>query len=340
MHNLYIGLFISLSLIALSVRGKKTNKIIFLLLLLILVLLATFRPDTMRDYMEYAAFFSADEENLKFEFGFQWFVHSLNTITYEPLFFFFIFALFSVGFRLFFLYKYAPFFWVSVVVYLSNVFILHDMIQLRAAIASVALLWSTIYIYQKKFKHFILIVILASLFHYSAIGIIPFYFLSSKNVCSKWVYFIIPLSYAMYILGVRLGGLVQYIPVDFVQNLYGLYTKSAIYKEESVNVFNALQLFRCLIFYVILYYSKTIFNHAQYIYLYLKIYALGLSALVLLSDIPTFAFRIGELYQSIEIVLIPLLVYAFKSKSIGKGIVLFIASLIVSINIFYIKLLD
>lgn len=338
MQNLYIAIFVSLSFIAFCVRGKLANKVIFLLLLLLLVSLATFRPDTMRDYMEYAVFFSAGEENFKFEFGFQWFVHIFNAITYEPLFFFFIFALISVSLRLSFLYKYAPFFWISVVVYLSNIYILHDMIQLRAAIASVALLWSTIYIYQKRLKPFILIVVLASLFHYSAIAIIPFYFLSSKR--AKWVYFIIPLSYVLYLLGIRIGTLVQYIPVDFVQKLYDLYTKSAIYKEETVNVFNALQIFRCILFYVILYYSKIILNHSQYINLYLKIYALGLSAIILLSDIPTFAFRISELYQSIEILLVPLLVYAFKSRIIGKSIVIFIAYVIAAMNIFYIKLLE
>ena len=76
-----------------------------------------------------------------------------------------------------------------------------------------------------------------------------------------------------------------------------------------------------------------------YSILYLKIYALSLAALVLLSDIPVLAFRISELFQVIEIVLLPLLVYTFKSKYMGKFVVICIALMISFVNIFYIKLL-
>lgn len=330
----YFILFFCFSVLAI-VKGKMNSKFMFIVFGL-LALIATFRPDTMHDYYEYQKFFSGVETE-RLEIGFKFVVEYLRNSLNDTIFFFAFFAILSIGLRLWFIQKYASFCLLSIVVYLANVFILHDMIQIRAAFASVALLWSTLYIYKRNFWKFLCIVIVATLFHYSSLIILPLYCLNSHK--AKWLFFILPLSYICYLFGIKAGALIQHIPIDFVRNLYEMYSQSLIFEEQTVNVFNVLHLFRCVLFYFILFRATTIAKNNVFAMIYLKIYALSLVALVLFSDIPVFAFRISELLQVIEIVLLPLIAYTFTSRVLGKLIVVCISLMIAFINVFYTKLL-
>lgn len=330
----YLILIFCFSILAI-VKEKVSQEFVYIVFLLI-IMVAIFRPDTMHDYFEYQKYFLGIETE-RLELGFKFIIESFNTKVSDTIFFFALFAILSIGLRLWFIQKYASFFFLSLVVYMANIYILHDMIQIRAAMASVALLWSTVYIYQRKFVRFICVILLATLFHYSSLAIIPLYFLNSCK--AKWLYIILPISYICYFAGIRIGTLIQHIPIDFIQQLYDMYSYSTMSEDQTVNVFNLLHIFRCMLFCFILSRITMIAKKNVYSILYLKIYALSLAALVLLSDIPVLAFRISELFQVIEIVLLPLLVYTFKSKYMGKFVVICIALMISFVNIFYIKLL-
>ena len=331
----YFILFFCFSVLAI-VKEKINSKLMFIVYGL-LALIATFRPDTMHDYYEYQKFFSGVEME-RLEIGFKFIVESLRNSISDTIYFFALFAILSIGLRLWFIQKYASFCLLSIVVYLANVFILHDMIQIRAAFASVALLWSTLFIYKRNFWKFFCIVILATLFHYSSLVILPLYCLNSHK--AKWLIFILPFSYICYFLGIKAGTLIQYIPVEFIQNIYDMYTQSIMFEDQTVNVFNLLHLFRCLLFYFILYKAPMIVKKNAFVILYLKIYVISLAALVLLSDIPVFAFRISELLQVIEIVLLPMIAYTFSSKYVGRLSVICMSLIIALVNVFYIKLLS
>lgn len=333
---IYIILFSYLSLYA--VLKDKFGDEQMLLLYLLLALLATFRPETMNDYFEYYKFFLG-VENEKFEFGFQWIVSFFREFIKSPYFYFALFAFVTIGFRLYYLKNFAQFLSLSVLVYAANIYLLHDMIQIRAAIASVALLWSTVYIYKKKLKQFILIILIASMFHYSSLAIIPLYLLNCEKK-NLWMYYLLPISYLCYFLGIKLGMIVQYIPIEPIQKLYEFYIHSTVLRDEEVNVFNLLHLLRCLLFYFLIFNDKLLIHQNKYYILYVKIYLLSLASLILLSDIPTLAFRLSELFQVIEIVLLPLFVYLFKSHYIGRIFVVTIAILISFVNISHVHLLS
>ena len=331
----YFILFFCFSVLAIA-KEKINSKFMYIVFVL-LAFIATIRPDTMHDYYEYQKFFSGVETE-RLEIGFKFIVESLRDSVSDTIFFFALFAMLSIGLRLWFIQRHASLCLLSIVVYIANVFILHDMIQIRAAFASVALLWSTLYIYKRNFWKFLCIVLLATLFHYSSLAILPLYCLNSHR--AKWLIFILPFSYICYFFGIKVGTLIQHIPVEFIQNIYDMYTQSVMFEDQTVNVFNLLHLFRCLLFYFILYKASIIANKNAYVMLYLKIYAISLAALILLSDIPVFAFRISELLQVIEIVLLPLIAYIFSSKYVGRLSVICISLMIALVNVFYIKLLS
>lgn len=72
----------------------------------------------------------------------------------------------------------------------------------------------------------------------------------------------------------------------------------------------------------------------------MKIYAISIVTLVLFSSVPVIAFRVSELYQVVEIVLIPMAMYALRGNVYFKRTILFIIGLaFLFMNIFYLELL-
>jgi hypothetical protein len=57
--------------------------------------------------------------------------------------------------------------------------------------------------------------------------------------------------------------------------------------------------------------------------------------LVLFSDIPALGARASELLMPVEIILIPYLLYVFRQKQIALVLILSIAFIFLSLNLFY-----
>ena len=55
--------------------------------------------------------------------------------------------------------------------------------------------------------------------------------------------------------------------------------------------------------------------------LWVKMYAISIASLVLLSDVPVMSFRISELYQIVEILLIPTIILIPSYRKLGKYII-------------------
>jgi hypothetical protein len=58
-----------------------------------------------------------------------------------------------------------------------------------------------------------------------------------------------------------------------------------------------------------------------------------------LASNPTLAGRIGDLFAIVDIITIPLLIYTFKQKILGKIIIIFIGSTYLFLNLFYNKII-
>ena len=72
----------------------------------------------------------------------------------------------------------------------------------------------------------------------------------------------------------------------------------------------------------------------------MKIYAISIAVLVLFSSVPVIAFRVSELYQIVEIVLIPMITYSIDGKIFLKRMAVWIIGLsFLLMNIYYSELL-
>lgn len=320
-----------------NVRGQQSRNLIYILFIigLSLSLIAAFRVERMADRQNYIDIWNGWDRD-RLEIGFTTYVDMLRMISTNSYWFLFSCATFSVFLKLWAINRMTKLIWASLLIYIANMFILHDMIQLRCAIASGFLLHAVYYLVNRNTKCFLLASVLAFSFHYSALIIFPLWFL---NVSRSYKFYYIGLIFLSYIIGgsLPISVLIEYIPITGIQKLWDFYKTT---EGNEVNIFNAIQLGRLVICIFLLLHVERISYYNRYAILLVKIYAISLSLFVLFSNVSVIAFRISELYQIVEILIIPMIVYAINGHVlIKKMIVVIIGLSFLLMNIFFLKYL-
>ena len=313
----------------------KSMGLTLVLIWIILTFIATFRPENMSDRENYLDFWNGWEGG-RFEIGFTTITDIIRIISTNNYWFLFVFAALSISLKLFAIKRITNLFWASLLIYVANMFILHDMIQMRCAVASGLLLHAVYYLVNHDSKRFFITFILAFLFHYSSLIILPLFLLDVKRINK---YFYIGLIFVSYMIGpiFPIESFIQMLPIEGVQSLWAVYENTV---DDEINIFNAMQLGRIAICLFLLINIDKIFYHNKYAILLVKIYATSIVTLVLFSSVPVIAFRVSELYQVVEIVLIPMAMYALRGNVYFKRTILFIIGLaFLFMNIFYLELL-
>lgn len=326
-------------IIFLFLRGKqeqevKSIRLVLGILWIVLVFLATFRPENMADRENYIDFWKGWGGE-RFEIGFVTLSELIRTVSTNEFWFLFVFAGLSIALKLLAISKMTKLLWASLLIYVANIYILHDMIQMRCAIASGLLLHAIYFIVNRNLKYFLLIFILAFFFHYSSLCILPLWFLNTKYP-RKFIYILlIFLSYAVGGI-LPISNLIGYIPISGIQNLWDVYENTV---GDNVNIFNAMQLGRIAICVFLLLFIERISKRNKYAIIMVKIYAISISTFVLFSNLPVLASRVSELYQIVEIILIPMIMYAINNTLVKRIIVVIIGLSFLLMNIFYLELL-
>ena len=340
-----LGIFVIFFLIFLMVifptRIKIINKILFLITLLTLILFAAFRDGkSVNDYELYVgAWHWASYEKTTIEASFIFIRDILKDgLKLDYLSIFIIYAVLGVVTKLFAIKKIANNFYLAVLIYLSHFFILHELTQMRAGVAAGFILLAIAPLYNRNFKQFLLLTSIAIVFHYSAALMLPLWFVrSNKN--TKFLYYLVPIGIVVYAAGFNF---IQKIPIPYFQTKLDAYqelTEDKVEGYAKINVFNAFYLLRVLIFYFFMIYRKKIADYSNYFYLLLRIEGISLFALPTLAIIPAIAYRVHEFLGIVEILLYPLIIYAFRIRIIGYLVVIIIALLMFCVNIFYNKLI-
>ena len=155
------SLFFLFSLLFLSGKCKDNRKTLYVILLfiwLVLALIATFRPFDMPDRENYIDIWYGNGTE-RYEIGFTTIVDLLQIFTKNEYAFLFVFAALSIALKMIAIYRITSFIWASLLIYTANIFILHDMIQIRCAIASGLLLWAVYYLVNRRAISFLCVVI-------------------------------------------------------------------------------------------------------------------------------------------------------------------------------------
>lgn len=323
-----------------SLRPIRQKQFVFWGLMIILILIAGYRGPIDRDYLKYRDIYryilTIDLKDI--EFSFRLISHLANYLFKDVKYVFVIFALIGVSTKFIAIKRLSEYVFLSIAIYYSHYYILGELTQIRVGVATGFLLLSIPFIPNKSFKRFFFCVFFASFFHYSALVFLPFYFLKNERI-PIFYYLIIPISYIVYFLKIDVNYLVGLIDIDIISRKYEAYLLKSSF--ERINVFNSWQLGRIFLVGVLLWKWEELKAKSKYGIILLKLYIWGCSFLVFLASLPTFAFRVSDLFGIVEIILIPYLVYLFRDrdKPLIQLLVLLIALIFLSVTLYYNKTL-
>lgn len=139
--------------------------------------------------------------NENVELGYQFFEYILLQLTHNYFWLFFIFSIIVVGCFLIIIKRYSTDYVASVFLYITLGVYTFFFNGLRQAIAVAILALATPYLIKKNIIRYLIITAVASMFHISAILLIPFYFLTHSKI--KFTYKIL-ISFFTSLLGSRL----------------------------------------------------------------------------------------------------------------------------------------
>lgn len=255
---------------------------------------------------------------------------------------FLLYAMLGVGIKMFAVTRLTNLYFAPLVIYFGNYYILHDMTQIRAGVASAFLLLSLRPLAEGKRWQAFACYVGAFVFHYSSIVMMPLLLLNNKPMTNRMRIILasaFPVSLVVYVLNIDF---VTLIPVPFLQEKMDIYQamKDLGVMGDKTNIINIVYLTRVLIFYFLLYFYEPIKEHNKYISLMLKVMTLMVVALPMLSQMPVFAFRLSEMFGIVEIVLFCMIAYTVKQQYIAKAAIIIIGLVSMYYNAFYNELLD
>lgn len=268
-----------------------------LVIAFILIMLCVSRPDDMPDYQMYRMIYGwggAGNLNKDMEITFSVLVNIAPTF----LFFIGIYALFSVNAHIYAIFRNSPIIWISLLIYLSLYFVLHDMVQIRAAVATGILLISVRYIVERNLAVYLGLVVTAGMFHYSAMIFLPMYFIPYRHI-NKWIWSgVLVVSLAFGLMNMQFGYIAKLIPVEIIQSYVYAYMGSHQHVGVEVGMSNIIKIGIGII---LIFNLETIRKRYPYAVPVMMFYIFSQMSYVLFTDLAVLQTRMGELFGVFEI---------------------------------------
>ena len=181
--------------------------------------------------------------------------------------------------------------------------------------AAVAIfIYSTKYIEDRNFKKYVIYIIIASLFHISALITLPLYYLSKIYISPRLLSFSLFIVFIMTELGLfhsiheRLVGLIPYYNEVYAMSQYSYFDQYTYYSPRFI--------------YTSLWYIVVLLLCPSHIKIYPLIFAIG-ATLYMVSSGSLLLDRISLYFTISQLIIVPLELKLLKKKSIGYYLLTF-----------------
>lgn len=329
--------------------GANKLKWPFFILMIFLSLFAGLRAsDVPRDYVLYefafdnigqpAGIAGTNFESI-YEPGFYWTVVFFKWMfpVFYTLALMIFFALVAIVLKSISIFKYSFNPYLALLIYYSNFFFLHEMTQIRIGVAAGIYLFSFQYYLKRQNKVFILGILLATLFHYSAIIFLSTFLFKRDHFRQSWYALLMILTLPLGLLKIQAFNIFKIIAkFDDTNDKVDTYSNVIQYNlGDTANIFNPLNLLNLLITaYLLIIIPKSDLIKDKLLGLFLKFNIIGLFLFSFFSSNSLLAFRVSELYTISTIFLFPYLVKYLPFKKFNVWFVVLIALIFFYSNIF------
>ena len=324
-------------------KGVLRKSWLLFLVGMVLTFYVAFRPAGLdKDYMSYLGYFynptgivaKMTEPTFKL-------INGLARLCQAPLLLFVIYAFISVPLKINAIKRLSPYWYLSMLVWFTHLFLIQEMTQIRVAVASGMFLFAIPYIADGRKWMSLLCITLSILFHYSALALLPILFLGNKDLSRifRLLLFVVPV--AMYVFPFAGMDMIKLIPFPFLQQKIQMYEDLMIYKGgiwADINIFNIMALVRLFTYYMLLLKYDYLKDKYPYMPILLKIFCYSISLYVGLSFLPPLAMRLQELIAIIDCIMLPLLAVLVRPHWLGRMLVILYTVGVFMANLFLYKL--
>lgn len=221
---------------------------------------------------------------------------------------FLIMAFSSVALSLNFFRKYSPYFLVALLIYFSHVFMLRDMMQIRAGLAASISLYALPYIGKRKIIPFLTILLAGASMHVGVLILAlayisyPFYLRHPNSI--KY----------LVILGFIIGVLFNASLIEYVISNFFNIPAVSIYLADpeyfsSLGLFNLVLIKNLILLGFVIYYKSQIKDHVPYFDVFILCLALGVFWLSAFNNFAILAARLATYFANVEHILLPALFF-------------------------------
>ena len=302
----YIILFIYLTLISLVCKlkiPKELHILIFLVSSTVLILFAGLRGNIEPDYSNYLDIFQNSNTTAiginNVEWGYLWINQMLFDLGLPFQFLVFTMAVLSIASKTYFFQRYSPNFGFSLLIYFSALFFLFDFIAIRQALALSVFMLSIPLIYQGRFWVFLILMLLASLIHISALLLIPCYFIFRFNFSKTTLFATVVICAIVNILKIRIPLVEMLLAIVPIPEFSAL--KLAVYLTQNDYAFVAIKQILLALLFISM---KTESNkHNQMLNTLIVIFVFGILFATLFNGLPQLSYRSKWYFLSAEAIL-------------------------------------
>lgn len=191
--GVFYGTLISTYILGVVSRfTKKQNQkpifIFFILIMMIFIIISAFR-DGIGDTSMYKHTYNLVAQGTVgkdgYEKGFIFFLTILTQISMDPQFMLIITSIITQGINIWFLRKYSSYFELELFMYIASGYFLTTMNGIRQAMAASIMLLGTRFLIERKFIPYLILTLVMSSIHSSALVMIPVYFIVNNDNWSK-----------------------------------------------------------------------------------------------------------------------------------------------------------
>lgn len=334
----YITYFIFIAILAIQYEFTpfKNNYLLFSIVIL-LALLAGFQDTSVsKDYMNYQYAFDNIYDItgdgffylLSFEPGFVVivvFFRKLFEFNYGVAIMLF-YALASLSIKAFAIKRFSINPYLTLLFFFSYFFLMHEMTQIRIALASGIFLISLIPFLNGKRLTFVGLILLATCFHYSAIFYLLILFFNTKQFNRSLYVGILVLSLIFGFLKLPILNLLGNFDASNMSSKLNAYIIISENGSIAVNVFNSLNILNILCcFYLIFVVNKEEFTKDKRLMLFLKCNILSIFLFSFLAGAPAFSMRFNQLFGIAQIFLFTYLLKYLPFKRYNVFVLVFLA---------------
>lgn len=308
---------------------RKDVLLIFCLIGLIMIIIAGSRapedtPDSDNYEYSYNSITSLQSGDLLQEPSFIYISYFLNSFGFGVNALFFTYAFMSIPIRLTAIWKMSKLPLLTLGIYISFYYQLHDLVQIRCAVASALFLLAVYYRIEKRNMLTLLCILIGTIFHYSALAGLVIFLFNNKEINIWWyaiLYLVVPLGMIIYLSGFDISYLLpEQLGGDRLEAYRAMKEWGKEGDLEGVTVYkNPMILTNMFLYYLCIWYNKVLSEYCKYIPLLLKIMAVAFFCRLMLDNISSvLASRLFEYFDVVSIFLWTAVIYSFYPIYIGK----------------------